>query len=185
LGPGLVADRATHGIIDSVKRLPIVVAVGAVSLVVVVGIGWGATPGPGASPAASSANVSPVASRSSGPAGSPAHSTPSASLPPVDSPLADVPIVPVAQYRTTAERVSRAQIQAAFDGIGATWDGLELVESEAPAILAGLGLTGPGGIDRLFLAPDATTVMTDLATNRKRLAVFRADAVGPGVRALG
>ena len=182
--------QALRGIIDSVKRLPVIVAVGAVVLAVaVVGLGWGATPGPGASPAGSTtaarASASPMASRSSGPAASPANPTPSASLPPVDSPLADVPIVPVAQYRTTAERVTRAQIQAAFDGIGTTWDGLELVESEAPAILAGLGLTGPGGIDRLILAPDAATVMTDLATNRKRLAVLRADAVGPGVRALG
>jgi hypothetical protein len=173
-----------------VKRLPVIVAVGAVVLAVaVVGLGWGATPGPGASPAGSSAadraSASPVASRSSGPAASPANPTPSTSLPPVDSPLADVPIVPVAHYRTTAERVTRAQIQAAFDGIGTTWDGLELVESEAPAILAGLGLQGPGGIDRLFLVPDAATAIGDLAKNRKRLAVLRADAVGPGVRALG
>ena len=115
---------------------------------------------------------------SAGPAASPA-------LPPADSPLADVPIVPVAQYRTTALSVTRAQVQAAFDGVGTTWDGLELVESEAPAILAGLGLKGPGGIDRLFLVPDAKTLMRDLAKNRKRLAVLRADAVRPGVRALG
>ena len=189
-GRGLVADRATHGIIDAVKRLPVIVAVGAVIVAVgVVGLGWGAATPPGGSPGASSATARSSASaagpRSSGPGASPATPTPSASLPPVDSPLADVPIVPVAQYRTTAERVTRAQVQAAFDGVGATWDGLELVESEAPAILAGLGLTGPGGIDRLFLAPDAATVMTDLATNRKRLAVLRADTVGPGVRALG
>ena len=32
-----------------------------------------------------------------------ATASPSASLPPVDSPIADVPIVPVAQYRTTLE----------------------------------------------------------------------------------
>jgi poly-gamma-glutamate synthesis protein (capsule biosynthesis protein) len=190
LGPGLVADRATHGIIDAVKRLPVIVAVGVMVLAVaVVGLGWGAATPPGASPGASSvvarAGASPLASRSSGPGSAPANPTPSASLPPVDSPLADVPIVPVATYRTTAERVSRAQIQAAFEGTGTAWDGLELVESEAPAILAGVGLAGPGGIDRLFLVPDAATVMTDLAKNRKRLAVLRADAVGPGVRALG
>jgi Bacterial capsule synthesis protein PGA_cap len=102
----------------------------------------------------------------------------------VDAPLADVPIVPVAQYRTTVEGIGRADVQAALDGTSPTWDGLELVESEADAILAGLGVTGPGGLDRLHLVPDAGTVMADLAANRKRLAVLRADAVGPGVRAL-
>ena len=99
--------------------------------------------------------------------------------------MADVPIVPVAQYRTTVERVGRAEVRAAWEGTSPTWSGLELVESESSAILTALGLEGPGGIDRLFLVPDAATVMSDLATNRKRLAILRADAVGPGVRALG
>jgi poly-gamma-glutamate synthesis protein (capsule biosynthesis protein) len=178
-----------------VKRLPVIVAVGAVIAAVgisALGFGSPASPSASASPglvARASASAaggpsSPVAgtpSSASGPAGSP----PPASLPPVDAPLADVPIVPVAQYRTTAEAVTRAQVQAAYDGVGTTWDSLELVESEAPAIVAGLGLTGPGGIDRVHFAPDAATVMADLARNRKRLGVLRADAVGPGVRALG
>jgi hypothetical protein len=180
-----------------VKRLPVAVIVSALVLAVVALSGaWAAistpqsTPGPStAATAAASlppAIASPVAagSPSAGPDGS-VGPAPSASLPPVDSPLTDVPIVPVAQYRTTAEKITRAEVQAAFDGNGTTWNGLELVESEAPAILAGLGLNGPGGIDRLFLVPDAATVMRDLAKNRKRLAVLRADAVGPGVRALG
>ena len=176
------------------KRLPVIVAVGALLLAVgASAVGWGTTSSatPTATPsgvarASAAASTSPIGGGSASPApGASTGPPPSASLPPVDSPLADVPIVPVAQYRTTAETVTRAQIQAAFDGTGKTWDGLELVESEAPAIIAGLGLQGPGGIDRLFLVPDATTVMKDLAKNRKRLAVLRADAVGPGVRALG
>jgi hypothetical protein len=93
--------------------------------------------------------------------------------------------VPVAQYRTTIEQIGRADVQAAYDGTSSTWEGLELVEREASAIRAGLGLTGSGGDGSLVLAPDAATVMTDLAKNRKRLAVIRADAVGPSVRALG
>jgi len=177
-----------------VKRLPVIVAVGTVALalalaVVVAGIGSRPATQPGGSPGSSTAvagaSASSPAAPSSRPGSTPATATPSASLPPVDAPLANVPIVPVAQYRTTAERVTQPQIQAAFDGTGTTWNGLELVESEAPAILAGVGLTGSAGIDRLFLAPDAATVMTDLAKNRKRLAILRADAVGPGVRALG
>jgi poly-gamma-glutamate synthesis protein (capsule biosynthesis protein) len=178
-----------------VKRLPVIVAVGA--LLAAIGLsaaGFGAvlTSSPSSSPSAvaRASEPAPSAVTASGgpppsaPGGSPG-ATPSASPAPVESPLADVPIVPVAQYRTTVERVSRADVQAAFDGTNPTWDGLELVESEAPAILAGLGLTGPGGVDRLVLAPDAVTVMTDLAKHRKHLAVLRADAVGPSVRALG
>jgi poly-gamma-glutamate synthesis protein (capsule biosynthesis protein) len=182
------------GIIDPVKRLPAIVAVGAVVLsVALVGLGWGGATSPGASPG-SSAGASGIAARASGspsppatvePGSTPPGPAPSASLAPLDSALAAVPIVPVAHYRTTAETVTRAQVQAALDGTGPTWDGLELVESEAPAILAGLGVQGPAGIDRLFLVPDAATVMKDLAKQRKRLAVLRADAVGPGVRALG
>ncbi|HEX2753865.1 MAG TPA: hypothetical protein VHM48_00285, partial [Candidatus Limnocylindrales bacterium] len=170
------------------RRLPVVVVAGLVVVAAVVSaLGFWTAPAPSGSPAPSTiarASSSPPPRGSARPTASSA-STPSASLPPVDSPLADVPIVPVAQYRTTAEKVTRAEVQAAFDGNGTTWNGLELVESEAPAILAGLGLQGPGGIDRLFLVPDAATVMRDLAKNRKRLAILRADAVGPGVRALG
>jgi hypothetical protein len=106
------------------------------------------------------------------------------SSPPVDAPLADVPIVPVAQYRTTSEGVTRADIVAALAGTSTTWDGVELVEREAPAILAALGVEPPAVGARLFLAPNATRVMRDLASNRKHLAVIRADAVRPGVRAL-
>jgi poly-gamma-glutamate synthesis protein (capsule biosynthesis protein) len=106
-------------------------------------------------------------------------------VPPVDSPLADVPIVPVAQYRTTAETVTRAEIGAVLAGTSKTWDALELVESEADAILAGLQVENPAGGAHLVLAPSAARVTRDLAKNRKHLAVLRADAVGPGVRALG
>jgi hypothetical protein len=174
-----------------VKRLPLLVAFGVVALAIgVSALGWGAAPTPSGSPSPSGLAAASAPATSAGPGSSPVTSGPPsspapASLPPVDSPLADVPIVPVAQYRTTVERVGRADVQAAFDGTSSTWDSLELVESEAPAILAGLGLSGPGGIDRLHLVPDAATLMTDLAKNRKRLAVLRADAVGPGVRALG
>ena len=168
------------------------VAVGA--LVLAVGwsvLGWGGA----SSPTASATPSVPAHAVASAPSSLPARTavpgsiapdpTPSPSLPPVDSPLADVPIVPIAQYRTTVESITRAEVQAAFDGTSKVWDGLELVEDEASAILAGLGVNGPGGIDRLHLVPNAATVMTDLATNRKHLAVLRADAVRPGVRALG
>ncbi len=172
------------------KRLPLVVAIAVLATTVgVSALGWGANPTPTGSPAPSRfAGASATAAPPTAPPGPSATTggpTPSASLALVDSPLADVPIVPVAQYRTTVERVGLVEVRAAWEGTSQTWAGLELVESESTAILAALGLEGPGGIDRLFLVPDAADVMTDLTTNRKRLAILRADAVGPGVRALG
>jgi hypothetical protein len=172
-----------------VKRLPLVVAVGVLLLAVAIsGLSSGAaSPGSSASPAASAfAAGSPAASS---PSTTPPASTgpgPSASAPtPIEGPLADVPIVPVAQYRTTVEQIGRADIQAALAGTSKTWDGLELVAAEADAILAGLGVDRPAGDAHLTLATDAATVAIDLAAHRKRLAVVRADAVGPSVRALG
>ena len=152
---------------------------------------WGTAAPPAGSPGPSAIAGLPSATRASpGPAG--ASSTPgvsgpppSASLPPVDSPIADVPIVPVAQYRTTAESVSRADIGAALAGTSPTWDALELVDGEADAILAGLGVEAPAGGDHLVLAPSSAALTADLAKNRKHLGVLRADAVGPAVRALG
>ena len=103
----------------------------------------------------------------------------------MDAPLADVPIVPVAHYRTTVERIGRAGIQAVLDGTSSTWNAIELVESEAEAVLEALGVTASGSNGRLVLAADAATVSTDLAKHRKRLAILRAADIGPSVRALG
>ena len=69
-------------------------------------------------------------------------------------------------------------------GTSQAYEALELVEAEADAILAALGEQRPADATRLILAPDAATLTKDLAANRKRLAFLRADAVGPGVRAL-
>jgi len=93
--------------------------------------------------------------------------------------------VPVAQFRTTVQSIGRDDVRAAIAGTSPTWQGLELIASEADAILAGLGVDRPAGDTGLVLAPDAATLTKDLAKNRKRLGVLRADDVGPGVRALG
>src|SRR5207342_1115383 len=98
---------------------------------------------------------------------------------------AAIPIVPVAQFRTTIQSIGRDDVRAAIAGTSPTWQGLELVASEADAILAGLGVDRPAGDQGLVLAPEAATVTRDLAKNRKRLGVVRADDIGPGVRALG
>ncbi|MBA2382010.1 MAG: CapA family protein, partial [Chloroflexi bacterium] len=172
------------------KRLTLLVAIGAVVLAVgVSALGWGAATKPSGSPdpgsvARASGSVNPTGGPSAEPDGS-ADAPPPASQPPVDAPLADVPIVPVAQYRTTVGAIGRDDIRAILAGTSATWDGLELVSREADAILAGLGVERPASDAHLVLAKSAAKVTTDLAAHRKRLAVLRADAVGPGVRALG
>ncbi len=171
------------------KRLSLLGVLGAVVVLVgVVGLGWGRSTPPSASPGpsdAARATASPATIRPTDP-GSPTEAPGgSASQPPVDAPLADVPIVPVTQYRTTIEKVTRAEIAATLDGTSTRWDALELVESEADAILVALRVEAPAGGDHLVLAPSAARLSRDLARNRKHLGVLRADAVGPGVRALG
>jgi poly-gamma-glutamate synthesis protein (capsule biosynthesis protein) len=64
------------------------------------------------------------------------------------------------------------------------WKALELVETDADAILKALGLDRAAVKGRLVAAPDAARLMTDLAAHRDRLGFLRADEVGPGVRAL-
>ncbi|MFL5651499.1 MAG: CapA family protein, partial [Chloroflexota bacterium] len=103
----------------------------------------------------------------------------------IEGPPADVPIVPVAQFRTPVSSITRADVQAALDGTSSRWDALELVSAEADAIIAGLGVDRPAGDPHLVLAPNAATLARDLAGHRKHLGVLRADAVVPRVRALG
>jgi Bacterial capsule synthesis protein PGA_cap len=175
-----------------VRRLPLLVV--ATALVVAVGItvaGTGSRPASSPSPGA----ASPAGSAGSGPVtggGSvqpstptPSGSEPAASEPAPDAPLADVPIVPVAQFRTTVRSLTRAEIVATVEGRSTRWDALELVESEAPAMLAALRVEVPAGSSDLVLVKDARTLSRDLAAHRKHLGVLRADAVGPSVRALG
>ena len=69
-------------------------------------------------------------------------------------------------------------------GTSTRYTALELVDGEADAILAALGVERPADPERLVLAADAATLAKDLAKNRKRLAFLRADAIGPEVRAL-
>ena len=175
------------------KRLPIVVALGilliAISLSAVVFSGaasTGASPGPsGSTVAEATPGASATASGALAPSASSPAASPSTQPGPPTGPPTDVPIVPVAQYRTLVEQIGRDDVRAALAGTSPTWDGLELVAAEADPILAGLGVERPAGDAQLILAPDAAHLSADLAAHRKRLGVLRADAVGPSVRALG
>jgi hypothetical protein len=94
-----------------------------------------------------------------------------------------VPIVPVADYRTTVTAITQHDVDAVLAGASHRWTTLELVADQSKAILDALRLV-PGGI-RIVEAPDASALMADLAVHRDRLAFLRADEVGPAVRALG
>ena len=123
-----------------------------------------------ASPSASAVAASPSASPSA-PAATP-------------GPPEAVAIVPVTQYRTTATATTRKEVADVLAGTSTRYDALELVSGETDAILAAVGANRPSDSSRLVEAASAKALTTDLAKNRKRLAFLRADAVGPGVRAL-
>jgi poly-gamma-glutamate capsule biosynthesis protein CapA/YwtB (metallophosphatase superfamily) len=165
-----------------VKRLPIVTVLAVVAVAVVVAASgvFGGSPAPSPSPVAQASVGSPPASAP--------YATASAATSPAAAatqlPLADIPIVPVVQFRTQQDRVGRDEVVATLAGTSKTYESLELVDSEADAIFAAIGVSRPADASRLVLAKDAAKVSKDLAKNRKRLAFLRADTVGPSVRAL-
>ena len=148
----------------------------------------GATRGPSAGAAPSPVGIVPSQGATASPAAT-ASAAPSPTATPVvtatpSASIAGVAIVPVTNFRTTATSTGIAEVKAALAGTNTRYSGLELVASEADAILAALDLDRPTDASRLVLARDAGTLAADLATDRKRLAFLRADAVGPQVRAL-
>jgi hypothetical protein len=98
--------------------------------------------------------------------------------------IGPVPIVPVTNFRATATATSSSEVASVLAGTSGRYDALELVAGEADAILATLGLTPPADSTRLVQATDAPALAADLTGSGRRLAFLRADAVGPGVRAL-
>jgi hypothetical protein len=114
----------------------------------------------------------------------PAAEAPTATPVPTPGPLAYIAVVPVIQFRAAANSVNRAEVAAVLAGTSKRYEALELVESEADAILAAVGAERPSDAAQLVLAPDAATLTRDLAKHRKRLAFLRADDVTPAVRAL-
>jgi poly-gamma-glutamate capsule biosynthesis protein CapA/YwtB (metallophosphatase superfamily) len=146
------------------------------------------TPSPSISPQPSAtvpASISSVASAV--PEASEPTTIEPAPAPQVPGPvaLADVPIVPVTQFRATQTSTSPAEAAAVLDGTSSRYVALELVKGEADEILAALKLDRPADAARLVLATDRDALARDLTANRKRLAFLRADAVEPDVRALG
>ncbi len=116
-------------------------------------------------------------------------SAPTASATPQPTPqptvAQEVPIVPVADFRTIATSIDQAGVAAILAGTNKQFTTLELVSADADGILAALGLTQPSVASRLVLAPTAAALETDLDTQAARLGIVRATDVGPSVRALG
>jgi poly-gamma-glutamate capsule biosynthesis protein CapA/YwtB (metallophosphatase superfamily) len=102
---------------------------------------------------------------------------------PTALPIVAIPIVPIADYRTTASAIADRDVAAVLNGTSRRWTKLELVAGESQAILKALRVSAPASA--FITAPDAATLMKDLAAHRERIAFLRADAIGPGVRALG
>jgi poly-gamma-glutamate synthesis protein (capsule biosynthesis protein) len=173
-----------------VRRHPVPVAIGLllVALVAVLAAGPLGLVGGTPSPAPSS-----VASRSGGPIPSPVPTTSGGASPaPTQAPgtptppaqLVDVPIVPVTNFRATPTSTTLKELNAVLAGTSARYTAVELIDDEADAVLAGLGVARPSDAARLILAADEPALAADLTRNGKRLAFLRADEVGPEARAL-
>jgi len=115
------------------------------------------------------------------PTGSPTASAPGASAP---GTVERVAVVPVTQFRSPLDSTSLAEVQAVLTGTSDRYAALALVEADADAILATLGVARPADPARLVVEPDAAALAMGLAEDRKRLAFLRADQVDPSVRAL-
>ncbi len=178
------------------SRRALMVGIGVAGLLAVaVAIGaLGIVPGrpTGSAAAIGSATSSPDEASASSAAGASATLVtpvgPSSSAGPSASgnspPIGPVPIVAVASYRSPITSTDGHGVAATLTGHG-TWKSVELVLSEADAVLHALGTSRAKVDGRLVLVPNATSLMADLASHRDRLGFLRADEVGPGVRALG
>ncbi len=150
--------------------------------------GASVSPGPGSTGVASVPSRAPVGSSATiSPTAAPSISSATPTPTPTVLSVADVPVVPVAQFRSTRTATNADQVAAILLGTSERYEALELVEADADAILGSLGLAetaADAAAGRLVLAPDAATLISDLAKHRKRLAFLRASDVTPAVRAL-
>jgi len=110
--------------------------------------------------------------------------TPAKPTPVLPVTIADIPIVPVTNFRATPTSTTLAEVQAVLAGTSPRYAAVELIGGEADAILAALKVDKPADASRLILAKDEHALAADLTKNGKRLAFLRADEVGPEVRAL-
>jgi hypothetical protein len=172
-------------------------ALAAIAVVLAVGIGFGGgvlggspastsvTPGPAATGIAAASTGLPSAVPTEVP--SPDGSTPPTGTPTPDpSPqttVADVAVVPVAQFRTGRSSARTADLTGIVDG-SSPYGALVLVERDADAILTALGVERSSLGKKLVTFATASELAADLAKHRTRLGFLRADEVTASVRAL-
>jgi hypothetical protein len=168
--------------------------VAGVALVAGIGIGAAAAlvrtpagpvpPGSPAPVAAASASPDGPGPTAPAPPSSPA-ANPAASATPGNAPLVatDVAIVPVTNFRS-GRTVARAADVAAIPTGDGTWTALALVDVDADAILAALGVSRDDLGDSLTTLGSAADLRAWLPKHRKALAFLRADDVDESVRAL-
>ena len=175
----------------SPTRVPMLVVVALLALGIAVPmsggeLGFGGSAAASASPSAAGGSAAglPTPTPAATAAATPVP-TPTPAVTPIPTPtLGDIPIVPVTQFRAAVASTNGKEVAAVLAGTSRRYEALALVESEADAILAALGVARPSDPDRLVLAADAAALSKGLAKHRKRLAFLRADAVTPAVRAL-
>jgi capsule synthesis protein PGA_cap len=175
-----------------VNRLPLLVVAGLLAIGIAVPISEGelgfgaassASPSTGTSPSGSAvAAATPPAGGSASPSVAPT-ATPGPSSPPTAT-LAETAIVPVTQFRSPVTATNRAEVATVLAGTSSRYEALTLVDDQADAILAALGVSRPSDPARLVLAKDAASLSRELAKHRKRLGFIRAEDVTPAVRAL-
>jgi capsule synthesis protein PGA_cap len=176
-----------------VNRLPLLVVAGLLAIGIAVPLSEGelgfgaassASPSAVASASASAAAaVSPPPTQGGSPSAA-ATPTPGPSSPAPPPSLVATAIVPVAQFRSPVTATNRAELATVLAGTSSRYDALTLVDDEADAILAAVGVERPSDPARLVLAKDAASLSWDLAKHRKRLGFIRAADVTPAVRAL-
>ena len=175
------------------NRLPLLVVAGLLAIGIAVPISEGelgfgaassASPSTGPSPSGSAvAAATPPAGGSASPSVAPT-ATPGPSSPAPTATLAETAIVPVTQFRSPVTATNRAEVATVLAGTSSRYEALTLVDDQADAILAALGVSRPSDPARLVLAKDAASLLRDLAKHRKRLGFIRAEDVTPAVRAL-
>jgi len=175
------------------NRLPLLVVAGLLAIGIAVPISEGelgfgaassASPSTGPSPSGSAvAAATPPAGGSASPSVAPT-ATPGPSSPAPTTTLAETAIVPVTQFRSPVTATNRAEVATVLAGTSSRYEALTLVDDQADAILAALGVSRPSDPARLVLAKDAASLSRDLAKHRKRLGFIRAEDVTPAVRAL-
>ena len=175
------------------NRLPLLVVAGLLAIGIAVPINEGelgfgaassASPSTGPSPSGSAvAAATPPAGGSASPSVAPT-ATPGPSSPAPTATLAETAIVPVTQFRSPVTATNRAEVATVLAGTSSRYEALTLVDDQADAILAALGVSRPSDPARLVLAKDAASLSRDLAKHRKRLGFIRAEDVTPAVRAL-